>query len=691
MPPSAQQAGAQSTDSDLNPGSVPSGPRVLDQLQSSPVVPEHNASSNVIVDLNEPQLPTNPQPVADERIGDGTTVSFQGNRREMFRMIESIRSSSPANTPGKLGFETPVHLRRIHTLQANDIPLTPLLAPTENEEAFMNSSPTPATRDPTPAPKSDLLESRDLSMNDATELPSSPPELESRSPSPRKRSAVSRNSRRKNSRAKRAIARNSIESGSVESNSITLQAAHATSLKPTAGSGEQTDENTSPSRRNDRHPDGRFRSALGQNTDNDQNTTPRAAPGTPKKESNGPPVPNSRSKSASKRRRRRELSNSAAKASQQALAQSQLPPAQAPPESVLDSSSEDLETQIASQLEQDLEFAVDFGDGSQDKQAADAIPVPTSRKRKREEEGRSATAKDKRRSTRLSSVKDLVNIEIENPNAMQSQDTSVSEASTDTPVVNPSPTTSRRATRSSQRKDEQAGNLQPAPELSMATPKASKRQESSQSTSKRSRKSNRLDDQPASSVVETPNSENSVRSTRSRNTRSSQHAAQSQSSLAGGSQPNKFTFKVDLPPAGKDKLEVIPDSITVPENITHDIPLVSTKEATNFQLTEVGPPAEPQATIPDFPMEMDVESTSGFISLGQPKPVSVATRDTQTDSSATPEADTSETGITQSLQRLLQGMESATLGPGALREVDDLLFNIRVKAHEASRRHNHSA
>jgi hypothetical protein len=36
-------------------------------------------------------------------------------------------------------------------------------------------------------------------------------------------------------------------------------------------------------------------------------------------------------------------------------------------------------------------------------------------------------------------------------------------------------------------------------------------------------------------------------------------------------------------------------------------------------------------------------------------------------------------------------MKSARLGPNALREVDDLLFNIRVEAHDASRRHNNSA
>lgn len=698
LPLNAQQVDVQSTDPDRIQSSVPSDTQDFGQLQSSPVVGVSDVSLPLAVDTNEPQLPTNPQLGIDESMGDDTTLPSQGNRREMFRMIESIRSSSPANTPGKLGFETPVHLRRAHTLQANDIPLTPLLAPTENDEAFINSSPTPATRDPTPAPKSDLLAPLAVPMNDATDLPSSPPELDSRSPSPKKQSTRSRNSRRSNARAKRAAAHNSIGApsiglGSVESIPVTRQAADATSAKPLAGNGEHIGENSSPSWRNARLSNGRFRSALSQNTDNNQTPTPQAAPGTPGKQISSPSVPNSRSKSASKRRRRRELSNSAAKGSQQPLEKSQPPPVPPPVESIVDSSSEELETQIASQLEQDLEFAVDFGDGSQHRQAADTTPVPTSRKRKREEDGRSTTTKEKRRSTRLSS-KDPVLIEVEDLNATQSQDTSAPAASEDTPLAKPSSTTPRRATRSSQRNDEQAETPRPRTELSKATPQTSKRQESSQSTSKRSRKSTRLDNPSSatSTVVEIPSSENSARSTRSRNNRSSQHASQSQFSQDEMPQPNTSTAKSDLAQAGNYDVEVIPDSISLLDNITHDIPLVSTEEATNSRSTEISPPAEPQATIPEFPMPMDLDATSQLLSSGQPgRAVSVATAGTQTDPLATSEAVTSEAGITQSLQRLLHGMKSATLSPKALREVDDLLFNIRVEAHDASQRHNHPA
>ncbi|KAJ5173012.1 hypothetical protein N7492_005605 [Penicillium capsulatum] len=674
MPSSVQQAAAPPADSYQNLGSARLFPQAFDQVQSSPVIGVTDASLPEIVDLTEPQLPTNNQPDAEEQIGDGTTVPFQGNRREMFRMIESIRSSSPAHPQGKLGFETPVHLRRTNTIQANGLPPTPLLAPTENEEAFINSSPTPATRDPTPASKSNLLDPHDVPMNDATDIPSSPPELDSRSPSPQKRSSRLRSARRRNSRAKKALARNSIEgqnndSRAVNSPSIAPQAADAASFKPAVQSQKEPSAQPSPSRRNDRHPNGRFRSALTQSTDNDQNTPP-AAPGTPEKQPGSQSIPNSRSKSASKRRRRRQAANSAAESSQQPPEQSQLPSVLTVAEPAVDSSSEELETQIASQLEQDLELAVDFGDASQDKQMGDATPMPVSRKRKREEEDTHSTnAKEKRRSTRLSSAKDMVPAH-DDQNTNQSQDVVVPGASEDTPVANTSSTAPRRTTRSSQRKDEQAEIAQPILEPSNATPQASKRQ-LSRPTSKRSRKSIHLDDLAVSSAaVETPSSEKSARSTRSRNTRSSQHAAQSQLSQGEAPQPDSSTTKTELPQAGNYDSEIIPDSVTLPGHMVHDASLISTEEAYS-QPTETA-----SAIIPSIQPELAA---------------TVATAGIQTDPPAIPEPDISEGGIKQSLHRILRDMKSAILGPAALREVDDLLFNIRVEAHDASRRHNHSA
>src|SRR4051794_2707540 len=116
-----------------------------DSLNSSPVI--RTQDSTVSNGGTEPQLPSNFQlGVPDTEVFERASVAKKRrNRREVFSMIESIQSSSPANTPRRLGFNTPPHLRRLQSSEsASETPLTPTLAPTENEEGFIGSSPTPA-------------------------------------------------------------------------------------------------------------------------------------------------------------------------------------------------------------------------------------------------------------------------------------------------------------------------------------------------------------------------------------------------------------------------------------------------------------------------------------------------------------------------------------------------------------------
>ena len=71
---------------------------------------------------------------------------------------------------------------------------------------------------------------------------------------------------------------------------------------------------------------------------------------------------------------------------------------------------------------------------------------------------------------------------------------------------------------------------------------------------------------------------------------------------------------------------------------------------------------------------------------------SIATTGTQTqETPPEPKSDISEQGIVQSLKNLLGEMKMTTLSPSAFREVDDLLFNLRCEAQNASTRHNTSA
>jgi hypothetical protein len=132
---------------------------------------------------------------------------------------------------------------------------------------------------------------------------------------------------------------------------------------------------------------------------------------------------------------------------------------------------------------------------------------------------------------------------------------------------------------------------------------------------------------------------------------------------------------------------MVPESIIPEENsAVPDVPLVSTEEATDSQMTDACASAQPTTTTNDIQtMDIDVISEETPAISSQPI-TSVFTAEVQTKPSPIPDTGNAETGLTSSLQKVLDEMKTATLGPEALRQVDDLLFNIRVAAHDASRR-----
>jgi hypothetical protein len=46
-----------------------------------------------------------------------------------------------------------------------------------------------------------------------------------------------------------------------------------------------------------------------------------------------------------------------------------------------------------------------------------------------------------------------------------------------------------------------------------------------------------------------------------------------------------------------------------------------------------------------------------------------------------------EAGILASLRAVLSSIKTATFGRSVLREIDDVMFDIKVEAHDAARRH----
>lgn len=671
--------------------------RPVVNLTSSPVVGANESPTIDSADCTEPQLPTfNQDLTEDQSNNDPSVIQYPNNRREVFRMIESIRSSSPANTPGKLGYDTPVHLRRLRASQAtNDIPLTPTLAPTENEEGYIGSSPTPATRDPTPAmnPDAPVSNAHDVAMTDGTDLPSSPPELGSRSPSPQKRSKRSRSERRRSARARKALHRRSLEAQSASNSPAQPDpAAESKADSP------QPDASADPNEKNDVHkgvdspPSRHLRSVLSQASDNDQNLVQAPSIGTPEKLPNSEPAEqNSKSKSGSKRKKRKTSSKTTNEDGRQAAARNESESAPPVAHDPVDSSSEDVETQIASQLEQDLEFAMDMRGNMQEPPEQQVKSPVASRKRKREEDARPSTSKERRRSTRLSSTKEMAVKEPENPDSTQSQDSHV--ASRPASSAKSTSPTLRRSTRGSQRKEDEPASVivspPPVVENSESTQESVLVETSSQPPAKRPRKSLRRQSQSEAATEESSSQLKPTR-TRSRTTRSSRNETEPQSQLSQEqvTHTDAASTEVDLFGGQTGEKDVAPASDVQGKTDEPVMPLASTERARDSQMTSMGP----SAVAADFAetekaMNMNVDPIPGQIPAPLLEQVTT-TAEVQTDPiSPRLKSDTSETGITRSLKKLLNDMRSATLGPQALREVDDLLFNIRVEAHDASRRH----
>ncbi|KAJ6055393.1 hypothetical protein N7444_004491 [Penicillium canescens] len=644
-----------------------------DTLNSSPVIrtQDPTASSGV----NEPQLPNNFQlGVPDTEIFERASVAKKRrNRREVFSMIESIQSSSPANTPRRLGFNTPPHLRRLQSSEsASETPLTPTLAPTENEEGFIGSSPTPATRDPTPAVNSDapVPAVQESNATQGTDPPSSPPEIHSRSPSPSKSRKPSRSARRRAAKAAKALAGTSGKQSTVNSPATSRLATENSNDTSMVGSHDQDKENTDATPRpNATTPSRRLRSGLSKASPTSQDPS-HAAPLDPHETPVQKPSRKSKSNSSSKKKKKQGSPQPAAEKNQETT---DPPPDPNLPDAFMDS-SEEVDTQIASQLEQDLEFAVDMDGKPQSKRSDTSSQQSAARKRKRvEEEPPASKRNERRRSTRLTTGKDSDGV-------AEELDDSRSQGSTVTEQAEPvsSPTATRRSTRNSQRKAEgnSPAEFVPAPQKSVAEQPPEDAE--TPRPSKRSRKSLRLEDQAPSSAVGLGVSRDVISDKHIRKTRSRQNVSQP------AAVSSEVSGHVQIQNGDQD---MVPESIVAEDQaVEHSTGLVSTEEATDTQMSEAGQTIEPAPTVTK--MEMN-----DAIPHQQPKQTtSLATPDTQTENTPTePQTHIREANITQSLKTLLGDMKLATLDPSAIREVDDLLFHIRVESLRALDRHNSSA
>ncbi|KAJ5130300.1 uncharacterized protein N7515_006339 [Penicillium bovifimosum] len=655
----------------ISPDAVDHPAQAQDTQLSSPVRQiQDSMDFKASTRLNEPQLPdTFPQPT-DAQIVDGVSASYKPrDHREIFSMIESIQSSSPASTPRKLGFDTPTQLRKIHGDPLAEIPLTPTLAPTENDEGFIGSSPTPGTRDPTPATKSKALTLNQPHGGLEIDPPSSPPEIHSRSPSPRK--SLTKSARRRAAKAKKALASNQ---STVNSPATSRLATENTDTPMTEAHDQDRKNSDVTPRAEGTTPSRGLRSALGEDR---PTTEPTSALGDPDKTPVQQPTRKNKSisNSSSKKKRNQGHSKPGDDQPEQAIP---TPPDNIP-DSVMDS-SEETESQIASQLGLDLELAVDRRGSADRAQPAEKSPM---KKRKRDEDAPSSNRTDRRRSMRLSAFKDGDDVDSSQPIDSHSQSVNSQPVS---PAKSLSPTMTRRSTRSSQRKeaDDASADSLPATQGS-AAPEPTQEAETPR-PSKRPRKSLRLDDQSnPNSTVNTPQSV--ARGTRSRKTRSQQPVVEVQPAIPSTvsedhSDSNHFPSQPDL------DIGIVPESVNTEDRAEQNIPLVSTEEATPTPGSEMEKLVG-EAIKPDLEMDLEVDAPQQSSDKVEQN-TNVSTTGTQTQETP-PEIDISEEGVTNSLEKILSEMKLASIGPKAFREIDDLLFKLRCEAQNASMRHNTSA
>ncbi|OJJ71149.1 hypothetical protein ASPBRDRAFT_30889 [Aspergillus brasiliensis CBS 101740] len=608
-------------------------------------------------------------------------------RSELFSIIESLRSSSPpTNTPRELGFMTPPHLRDLRNADADaGTPQTPTLPPvtTDNEYGFLGSSPTPGTRSRTQLSESEIPQSLSAPAAEESaienELQSSPPKLKSISPDPQNNTGTmntpgsGNTPSSKNRKAKRRSRRSSRQK----------KARNAQSRQPEPAGESMAVDSEEPLTK-------RLRSSTGKLPE-DKDHPPE----------DGQPKDMSKSSSSGPELSGDPITDSGATepvieptSVEQQVNAGQPRDSQDRPldgyDYIADSCSDDMETQVASQLEQDLELAVDLDETASTEHAVTASEQGASKKRKREAEQSTPSGKERRRSSRLTKTPSVA--DVEGSRAIRSK-----RPMTVSQDVESSPAESAPKRRKTDSKSDTTTTSKPAEQAASTESGKSKIQETQDSSQKR--RSSRLSGQVAPAIPEeSPLPKKSPRSSRSR--KSAKDKAKDsiqeepQSTEAEPQQETPAKDVVDQPVKDEKK-----SKITVEDKPTEQLPesdssVQSTTETQIDKPTDEPVPETQQTAPEDVQMEDAPTVTEPSPEKKAPseeedlekkeKRTRAVTRTTQTESQK--EREITEAGITDSLRKVLSDVKLAKLDRHSLKEIDDLLFDIRVETHEALRR-----
>ncbi|RAL06011.1 putative telomere length regulator protein (Rif1) [Aspergillus ibericus CBS 121593] len=594
---------------------------------------------------------------------------------ELFSIIESLRSSSPpTNTPRELGFMTPPHLRDLRNTDADAAtPQTPTLPPVsaDNEYGYLGSSPTPGTRGRTQLGEPEIPQSlstpaaEDFAME--TDLHSSPPKLKSLSPEPRSNTGRMDTPGSENTpMGKSKKARRRSRRASKQKKALNQSKQPEPAEKGTTG---EVDEPLTK----------RLRSSMGKTPENKERSTDnKQTENVPKKgshDSEASPVPadsgpteEHASKPALQDSPRGELPRDNWKSQVEGS------------DCIADSCSDDMETQVASQLEQDLELAVDLDDTTVSvERAVDSEQVPP-KKRKREAEA-TPSGKERRRSSRLTKTPSVADAEgsrtsrFKRPIASQDAESS------------PAP-----KRRKHDAKSDTTGTSKSAEQVAGPDSAKSKVQETQDNSQKR--RSSRLSGQAAPAIPEdSPLPTKSPRPSRSRKqgkdkTDSIQEEPQSSEERDS---PHETAEHVAEHPVKDEQPEATVHNEAAQEVSEPSGSLQHTTE-TDQLVDEPVPETQPPASENDIPMtdalvEPSPEKKAASRERSpekKKKKTRGVSRTTQTENEQQPVI--TEAEIATSLRKVLGDVRLAKLNRDSLKEIDDLLFDIRVETHEALRR-----
>ncbi|KAL4973959.1 Rap1-interacting factor 1 N terminal-domain-containing protein [Aspergillus desertorum] len=612
-------------------------------------------------------------PTSEAMVSSGKVDT--SHHKEMFSMIDNLRSSSPpTTTPRQPGFMTPPHIRNLRNEESeSETPQTPTIpaVTADNEDGFLGSSPTPAIRGRTSSVASTIPPSFHAGDSMDIDPPSSPPELDlqsvvSRQTSPSKstkdRSAKNKK-KNKPRRSKTPSKRNSSaipsQSGQIEQNN---EGEVELSMKSRLRSA--TDKSSA------KNGDEIARQA--------QNVQEAAQFACNDSSHDLVPAPNSK------------LNN---------VSEPQLDGA----DLAMDLASEDTDTQATSQLEHDLVYAVDLSSDMTDGEAAVYLEkAAVIRKRKREEETWTTSAKkERRRSSRISAATPAAEAE-ETQSASKKQKLTATPRETASSPANPA---------AKKRQHEPIKATAETPEKGRAsTGKETEKEPGSQGSQKR--RSHRISGVPAPDIPEeNPAPKKSPRpsSSQKQKPEPKQHKKQKNrkserrlSQRAGASQDEIITEKessMEKPVEQSQHSTVDIDSEQQPQptiaaQVDQPGPQPSQQAEASREPKDTQM-AEPGATEPEPAAVTEAEgakTSEPQLEIENPA-VSDLTESHQPLS--TPDQPTSERAgqsnqdiqISTSLRSLINQVKVSSLDRNTVKEMDELLFDLRVEMHEALRRH----